>query len=239
MYLDSTYLNYTADNYARNHMIDLTNYAIDDSTLNDVIIDLYASGGGKKYYTNNKQFWEDIKNGLNTKFYLKPKWIPVFMELSTQNFVRHENEDLYCIELNFMINLSSDGSQWERITVVLADYDSSLEISLFIENLNELKINLLDYGIDAIALFAQGGGTLEVINGSELFNLINNYNKPISLILSSNQSDIKVEVPATKAGYVDGYDQLSAVTTISHNGINTLHLIIRPTQATLLVQKLA
>lgn len=237
MYLDSIYLNYKEDNYTRNHMIDLTTYIVDNLTLNDAIIDLYASGGGKKYYTNNKQFWEDIKkNGLNTKFYLKPNWIPVFLELNTQNFTRHDNGNLYCIELNFMICLSNN---WEKITVNIADYDSELEITLFIEALSELKINLLDYGIDAIALFAQGGGTSEIINGSELFNLINNYNKPISLILSSNQSNIKVEVPATKAGYIDGYDQLSAVATISHNGINTLHLIIRPTQATLLVQKLS
>lgn len=84
-----------------------------------------------------------------------------------------------------------------------------------------LKIDLADYGVDALALFAAGGGERSLTNTAELWEKTKNFDG-LMMLVAKNES-LYVEMPAVKCGDLGGINGMSARATLYYAAADKLY----------------
>lgn len=99
-------------------------------------------------------------------------------------------------------------------------------------------IDLADYGVDVIALFAQGGGTASLTNEDKLWELVNaNADAPVTFHFKNTSMNMEMSTTATKTGTIGTISGLTATIPVRvASGYVVAYLWVMPTEVKLSLQ---
>lgn len=123
------------NNNTNGKVIDLTKYDANGSKLNDLVLSLFMSGGGKTSVNNTdgtKAFWQDVNNDGRIQLMIDASIAKIVSDVKNKT-LEPDGKTLIAIETSFMIAI---GGQTARVTVLLGAVNDTTEITLAVEPLS-------------------------------------------------------------------------------------------------------
>lgn len=106
------------------NVIDLTQYnAVDEGgvscSFNDVVLDLFAKGGGNSKLQHDGSFWQDVSRGGNMRIMIDAADVNgLVIEIKPGSLVRYADGTLNAVEISMIL---STVDYWARVTVIFAN----------------------------------------------------------------------------------------------------------------------
>jgi len=106
------------------NVIDLTQYnAVDEGgvscSFNDVVLDLFAKGGGNSELQHDGSFWQDVSRGGNMRIMIDAADVNgLVIEIKPGSLVRYADGTLNAVEISMIL---STVDYWARVTVIFAN----------------------------------------------------------------------------------------------------------------------
>lgn len=123
------------NNNTNGKVLDLTKYDANGQSLNDLVLSLFISGGGKTSVDNTdgtQAFWQDANTDGRIQLMIDATSVKIVSDVKSTT-LEPDGKTLKAIETSFMI---ATGEQTARVTVLLGAVNDTTEITLAVEPLS-------------------------------------------------------------------------------------------------------
>jgi hypothetical protein len=201
----------------------LADYGTEGGTVNDILISLALEGGGtvtinsgmEKLWgdalaTQPKNLIFDVGAGTDLRMSVCALFISESaVETDSATISANGLLSLYGTNLmGYFILASTGNGSGLKISVKSDPVEFTTAGPTFLPG---VEIDLADYGVDAIGLFAQGGGTANLTNSDELWELVNS-NKATPITFHFANSDIGMEIYTAATKTIGKSGKISGLT---------------------------